>query len=198
MPAPLKHNASLVDALGSSLRKGDHALGTVPALLRQVLEGDAWRDFETSRGEHVEHRRFADFVTAPPLKGLGTTVDLVRRIVADDVVVLDLLDQALQSPHGGDRKSGEIKADVINLDSGSVPDGTSKDYALRRLRKDRPDLHGDVLAGRLSAHAAMVAAGFRRKTQTIRLDNPASAAQSLRKHMAADARMELARLLAED
>lgn len=30
----------------------------------------------------------------------------------------------------------------------------------RRLRKDRPDLHAQVLADKLSAHAAMVRVGF--------------------------------------
>ena len=35
-------------------------------------------------------------------------------------------------------------------------------YAVRRLRKDRPDLHGRVLDGELSANAAMIEAGFRK------------------------------------
>ena len=34
---------------------------------------------------------------------------------------------------------------------------------LRRLRKDRPDIHARVLAGELSPHGGMVAAGFRKK-----------------------------------
>ena len=40
-------------------------------------------------------------------------------------------------------------------DNGNLaqPSGTSRAAALRRLRKDRPDLHGRVLAGELSAHA---------------------------------------------
>jgi hypothetical protein len=39
--------------------------------------------------------------------------------------------------------------------------GTSRTYALRRLAKDCPELHAQCLAGELTAHAAMVQAGFR-------------------------------------
>lgn len=58
----------------------------------------------------------------------------------------------------------------------SVPDnvrpskpqyGNSREGALRRLQKDRPDLHERVIAGELSAHAAAIEAGFRAKTVTI-------------------------------
>src|SRR5262249_33543984 len=111
------------------------------------------------RGEHVVHDRFAEFVTTPPLKGLGRTVDLVRRRAAGDMEALDVLDQALQE--GG--RQGE-RTDLLDNAQEVVqppaPTGTSRDRALRRLRKDAPELHADVLAGRLTAHRAMVTAGF--------------------------------------
>jgi hypothetical protein len=43
------------------------------------------------------------------------------------------------------------------------PSGNSRAAFLRRLRKDRPDIHARVLAGELSPHAGMVEAGFRKK-----------------------------------
>ncbi len=67
--------------------------------------------------------------------------------------VLDLIDQARQRKHGGDRS----KIDNIQL---AAPSGTSTDAALRRLRKDRPDLHQRVINKELSAHAAMIEAGY--------------------------------------
>ena len=51
-----------------------------------------------------------------------------------------------------------IKPDVDNND-GCInirPTGTSAAAALRRLRKDRPDIHARVLAGELTPHAGMV------------------------------------------
>jgi hypothetical protein len=36
---------------------------------------------------------------------------------------------------------------------------------MRRLRKDRPDIHARVLAGELTPHAGMIEAGLRKKTE---------------------------------
>jgi len=181
----LRQRATLVEALSSSLEHGGTALGTVPKALRRLLEEEAWREFTTSRGEHVTYERFADFVVTPPLKGLGSDVALVQRIVADDKEAFDLLDRALQNPHGGDRS----KINNISL----APEGTSRAYALRKLRKDAPGLHADVLAGRLSAHGAMVQAGFRPKTVTVPVTQPEAVARSLLKYMSAD---DIAKLIA--
>jgi hypothetical protein len=41
--------------------------------------------------------------------------------------------------------------------------GNSRTAFIRRLRKDRPDIHARVLAGELSPHAGMIKAGFRKK-----------------------------------
>ena len=48
------------------------------------------------------------------------------------------------------------------------PSGNSRAAFLRRLRKDRPDIHARVLAGELSPHAGMIEAGFRKKVQPPR------------------------------
>ncbi|HEX5997391.1 MAG TPA: hypothetical protein VFY84_19800 [Jiangellales bacterium] len=190
MTDQLRRNATLVEMLGGALRDGDHALGSVPSLLRQVLEAESWREFVTQRGEHVQHQRFVDFVTTPPLAGLGSDVDLVRRIVAGDREAGDLLDKALQN------KAGRPET-VANIHGIERPAGTSRDAAIRRLRKDRPDLHAEVLAGNLSAHAAAVQAGFRRRTVTVPVDSAESAASALRRHLAPEQLSTLARLLQE-
>jgi hypothetical protein len=182
----LRHNANLVESLGAALREGDHALGTVPALIKRVLAEGSWREFVTQRGEHVQHQRFADFVGTPPLKGIGASVDLLRRIVADDTEAVDLLDRALQNP-------AHVHHDDNNIQV-TAPQGTSKERALRKLRKDAPELHASVLAGRLSAHAAMVQAGFRPHTFTVSPD-PSSAARTLRKHMSPEQVAELVHFL---
>jgi hypothetical protein len=48
---------------------------------------------------------------------------------------------------------------VTSSDRGNAPT-----YLLRRLKRDRPDLAAQVVAGTLSAHAAAVQAGFRKST----------------------------------
>lgn len=188
MTDQLRRNANLVEMLGGALRDGDHALGAAPSLLRQILEEESWREFVTQRGEHVQHARFADFVTTQPLAGLGSTLDLIRRVVGGDVEAVDLLDRALQNPVGHPATSNNIKD--------KAPTGTSKEAALRKLRKDRPDLHADVLAGRLTAHKAMVQAGFRPRTFTVRADSPESVARTLRNNLHPEQLQRLTRLLA--
>lgn len=178
-PDPLQGNAVLVDALGAALRRGGNALGTVPDLLKRILREESWREFVTQRGEYVLHEKFADFVVAPPLAGIGASIDLVRRVVGDDTEAIDLLDQALAGQHGGPR----TKVNNINLGPSVTPRGTSKEYALRKLRKDSPELHAEVVAGRISAHAAMVKAGFRPATFSVRADSAESVAATLRRRL---------------
>ncbi len=81
----------------------------------------------------------------------------LQQLCQDRPDVLDLIDQA--------RQRGEVKGKrndlVYNVhDVAERPAGNSTEAALRRLRKDRPDLHQRVVAGELSANAAMIAAGY--------------------------------------
>ena len=86
----------------------------------------------------------------------------VHSIIRDDTEALDLLDQAMKG------RQGE-RTDLVDIINEVRPNGTSRDQALRRLRKDRPDLHAKVLAGELSAHRAMVEAGFRHRPTALEL-----------------------------
>lgn len=191
MSEPLKHNGNLVDSLGSAIRSGEHGLSTVPALLKRVLVEGSWREFVTKRGEVVEHERFADFITTPPLAGLGTTADLVERVVKDDAEALGMFRKAMK--HQGSRTDiRDISTDVKS------ETGTSRSYALSRLERDAPTLHAEVLVGNLSAHAAMVQAGFRPRTFTVRADSPKSVASTLRRRLTPEQIAELVRLLGEE
>lgn len=69
---------------------------------------------------------------------------------------------------------------------------------LRSLREDRPDLHAEVLAGALSVLAAAVSAGIRKPRISVRLDNPASAARSLRDNSSPEFWNELTRIVIQE
>lgn len=186
-------NRHLVESLERSLRSGKHGLSVVPGLVKQVLREESWREFTTQRDELVRHERFADFVVAPPLKGLGADPRLVRRVVEDDIEALDLFDRAMSD---GSRP-GQRTDLVHNINEVEArPHGTSRAYALRRLRNDAPELHAEVLAGNLTAHAAMVKAGFRPPTFTVRADSARQVAEALRRQLDPDILAEVGRLIA--
>jgi hypothetical protein len=63
--------------------------------------------------------------------------------------------------HGGDRRSEEAQDQVDNVNS--KDGGNSESYAIRRLKRDAPELAEQVLDGKMSANAAAVEAGFRTK-----------------------------------
>jgi hypothetical protein len=175
-----KSGGLVVDALVSAMEHGAANLDEVPRILRRILDEDLWRFYVNAKRVEVRHERFADFVTARWPDGLGTTVETLRNLVRGDLELVDLLDRALPGRQG----ARTDLVDVINEVAG--PDGTSQAAALRRLRKDAPGLHADVIAGRLSAHAAMVAAGFRRPTATVRTDDPAAFVRAGLRYFTAD------------
>lgn len=108
------------------------------------------------------HRFVTDF--APEL--IDETWSEVQRQRAERNQALDAADQANTPQTPGPKSSVYIEDGCINR---SRPSGTSAAAALRRLRKDRPDIHERVLAGELSPHAGMIEAGFRKKRPSKKL-----------------------------
>lgn len=162
-----------VENLGSAVRHS--ALDEIPGYLIKVVEGDIWREFTTKMGERARHESFESFVTTPPLAGIGTTVDMLRRCCGGDPAALDALDRVTAIKPGQHRQATSNRS--------SSRQGTTTEQALRRLRKDRPDLHQKVLAGELTANKAMITAGFRHPTATIPLDDPERIAATLRRRL---------------
>lgn len=195
----LLENDVFVTQLQVAIRAWAGGLSDVPMLLRRILEEKRWCKRTTKMGTSPGFERFEDFVTAKPLDGLGADMGLLRRMCADDPVVLDLLDNVTQQPDGnktGINQHTKSGGTVDNINgSSSRPTGTNSAQAIRRLRNDRPDLHARVLAKELSPHAAMIEAGFRQKTATIPLE-PKDAARRLSYHFNGNLLRQLAGELA--
>lgn len=190
-----KANNVLVETLGTSLRYGGSALSDVPDLLKRVLAEGAWREFVTRRGELVHHDRFAAFVAAPPLGGLGADMALIERIVGTaDPDLLRLLRDANKG------KPGRPRNDAKNsVDSTGISDGAERsDLTAQRLAIEAPDEYAAVQRGEKSIHAAAISAGIRKRRIPVRLDSPESAAETLRKHMPPETRRRLAELLTRE
>ena len=73
----------------------------------------------------------------------------------------DAADQANLRPRG--RPKNVSNGESVTDNYLGRPKSGTRAEALRRLRKDRPDIHARVLAGELSPHAGMIEAGFRKR-----------------------------------
>lgn len=146
------------------------------AALREVIIAGAWRSYQPPLGARCEYGEFREWVEAKVPRGLETTIANLGEIAGNDTSLRDAIDQATK------REGGRPTETFDNIQgSSSAPTGTAKDAALRRLRKDRPDLHAEVLAGKKSPHAAMVEAKFRKRTITVPVDVE-GAARVLKRH----------------
>ena len=82
---------------------------------------------------------------------------MLKNVCRGDLDATDLIDEAVRNPVGTNQHMGGHN--VTRL--GRAPWGNSRDKALRQLRDHRPDLYGASAAGELSAHPAIIEAGFR-------------------------------------
>ena len=173
----LVDNGAIVAALGSAVSHGNENVAQIPALLVQIVDDNRWQHFITKLGEEVSYARFEDFAATQPTAGLGISVEVLAKLVQGDPVAVDALDRATQG------KQGQRTDLVDNVNEVERPTGNSEAATVRRLRKDRPDLHAQYLANEISANAAAVLAGFRPKTFTVRADKPDSIVATLRRQL---------------
>ena len=159
MPLTLGDKGNIVESLWHAVDRGSGSLAHVPGLVRRVITTGAWRERE-QRGKTYRHESFLSFITTKPLAGCGWPPEKVEALLRDDPEVLALWHDAVTGTHGGDHSS---KHDNIML----ARQGTSRGYTLARLKRERPDLFKLVKAGKLSANAAAIEAGWRKVPTVI-------------------------------
>lgn len=203
----LAANGTLVQLLQSALSHADSNAKTIPGLFVSITEGEAWREYAyTDRPDKVFRWNAADFrrfIEAPRKDGgCETPVGVLVRMLWD-TPAWESFQELTRGKVGGQAGNQNAKAeetirnsitDRLSADAVDSPptlrvrdysreskQGDSVGYCLRRLGKSRPDLLEKVRAGDLSAHAAMVEAGFKERQITIPVD-PAKAARRLVRH----------------
>jgi hypothetical protein len=133
-------------------------LDAVPGLVQRVLETNAWQK-RVYKGKTFEHERFIDFIVSKPLAGCGWSPEKVEALIKDDAATLTLWRDAITPSRGGDHLNGGTKNNNIII----APQGTSRAYTLSRLKRENEELFERVIKGELSANAAAIEAGFRKK-----------------------------------
>jgi hypothetical protein len=191
----LLHNDTVARALSRAIADGDASMDSVPGLLRRIITENMWQErIVPESGEVITFKRFEDFVATPPLEGLGATMDVIRALCKKQEDVLILLDEVTRkalNQNGGDRTS-------VIYNTGPNERGTGREYTVARLERDgQSDLAQRVINREVTAAEARRIAGWEKEKIAIRLDDPASAAQTILKRMDKSAIVELCTILAE-
>lgn len=155
---PVNHvrASHLVDELSAALREGELGLKTVPGLMRAVLREGAWRERQIRTGKVVKFERFVEFITGPPLAGLGERPEMIKRLLHEDPETLAMFEGAMVAGNQGRRN------DLVGDSNQVAAVKNGKGYQLRRLEKSSPELFAEVVAGTLTANQAAIKAGFRK------------------------------------
>lgn len=163
-------------------RNHDAEVSSLKYGLREFKGDERWRQLTDRTGR--KFRYWEDYVQYPEPYGLGMPVEeadaviqarddkcRLRDVLAARYQAVDAEDRENLRGPGGDHRSEAYRTTVDNNNAdvnSDRPDGNTASYALRRLRKDRPDIHARVLAGELTPHGGMVEAGFRKRGRSRR------------------------------
>ena len=152
------HTAS--EGLRFSLRGGLLGLESLPRMIRKILQRGYWRERMLDDGTMVRNASFKDYITNPPLEGLGADPVMIKRLLWQQPRTLAMFERAMVGKQGVHRPRRKPTGEPNNVSP--IQHGNSQAYTLRRLQRTRPDLLLKVEKGELSAHAAAKEAGFRK------------------------------------
>lgn len=162
---------SLQQAIGHG---GDQVFDIVPLVLRDVLEHRLWADRRDRNGQPF--RSFEAFATHILWQGLESSIADLLLYCRKHPKVAELIRREVGAvaEHGTNQHTEGGSVTTSSDDRGAT-------YALRRLKRDHPELAEKVVAGKLSAHAAAIEAGFRRPTIAVPAEPAAAVTALIRK-----------------
>jgi hypothetical protein len=150
----LIHNASVVKSLRSAVEFCN--INHVPQTIREVLKTGAWAErYEMMRV--FTFKSFPDFITKPVREGgCGWNPPSNVEALLDksgDIEAQAMFREAMVGKQGAHHNNVMMKG----------RQGNSRAYTLVRLKEKKPELYKRVVNGELSANAAAIKAGFRKK-----------------------------------
>jgi len=158
MEVNLREKGTMVQALWDSVNETTGNLSIVPGLIHRVLETGAWQE-RIHRGKTYRNDNFLSFITNKPMQGCGWPPEKVEVLLRDDPVILAEWREATTAP-----KHVHSDGDVITI---TPRRGTDRAYTLQRLKQQNPELFKRVARGEMSANAAAIEAGFRKKLSVL-------------------------------
>ena len=173
----------------------NYLLRTLPHAITLIIKQELWRGRTDKDGN--EFKSFREFCEYRIIWGLEIEYDKLRTYCSVDEECTRLLNE-IEPALGehGNRIGDENSRNRVG-NTKSVNDGYDSTYALRRLKRDHPELAQAVINGELSANAAAIKAGFRKPSLTISYD-PESAAAAIRRKFGDDFANQLAEALTNE
>jgi len=145
----------------SALSHGETSLTQFPKLLRRIIVEQAWKTRRLPGKGIVEMQSLRELVTGPPIAGWGEDPAKIEAVIRDDAEVLAMWREAMKPGQGS-------RTDLVdNVTQVGKPKGNSRSYAVSRLQREAPDLFAKVAAGEISANAAAIKAGFRKRKSPL-------------------------------
>lgn len=144
--------------------------------LAGIIESGDWREFTHPMRGLLRFARLADYCD----EFLRLKPEAVRAICKRSTlpqaagVIVGMLEDVPPAA-----KQGRPKANESNTHISSKRDASA---ALARLKRDRPDLAAKVIAGEMTAHAAAVEAGFRKRYIQVPADDLQAALAKIAEH----------------
>ena len=135
-------------------------IARIPRRLRHLIDTEGWKIFLASPNQMYQHEFFVEFIRGVPLKGCGWEPRMVEALIekSGDQDTLRLWRQMITPPVGSNQfTTSEGHNNIMTRQ------GTSRAYTLSRLQLHWPGLYAKVIAGELTANAAAIEAGFRKK-----------------------------------
>lgn len=190
----MKTPGEVVAALKREVVGGRNQQGSITSLLRQVLDGGYWAEFDSPvTGITKTYTSFHKFVESE--LGVRNLDVLVGWVGPKDPDLAERVRKVWREEIPASGKHGSNQHGTREEKSNSTPNNREADGLLARLKRDHPDLAQQVVNGELSATAAAREAGI--ITPTVRLGKPATVAAKLRDYYNAEDLAELARLIGE-
>ena len=147
----------LCDITMSAIYHGCTKLDSIPALIRRIIENRAWECRQVKMRGVVQLANLREMITRKPMEGWGEDPNKIEALLKHDPEVLVLWREAMK------QESGARNDLVDNINEVKLSKGTSRSYTVSRLQREAPELFAQVVAGTLSANAAAIQAGFRKK-----------------------------------
>lgn len=165
-----------------SLYAATGGLRHFPSLLKKVIATKAWES-RVNKGKVIELASLRELITEKPIRGWGEDPSKVEAVIRDDPEALAAFREAMLGKPGP-KPHSESGNNVTEIERVT---GNGRAYSIARVQREcDADTLAAVMAGEMSANAALVKAGVRENRQVYLPRDPAAAVQKLRRQFGDD------------